>query len=82
MTTGHHIYEKKRRRIALNGVFYAAISSASFGFSPLFSLALIAAGLTNFDILSYRWAVAALVLVIYAASKKKSLRLTSFDEVW
>ena len=82
MGVGQHIYEKKRRRIALNGVFYAAISSASFGFSPLFSLALIAAGLSNFDVLSYRWAVAALVLVIYAFSKKKTLRLTSFDEVW
>lgn len=79
---GHSIYEKKRRRIALNGIFYASISSASFGFSPLFSLALIAAGLSNLDVLSYRWSVAAIVLVIYALSKKKSLRLNSFDEVW
>ena len=75
-------HEKKRRRITLNGLFYAAISSASFGFSPLFSLALIAAGLSNLDVLSYRWSVAAIVLVIYALSKKKSLRLNSFDEVW
>lgn len=82
MSIGHSIYEKKRRRIALNGVFYAAISSASFGFSPLFSLALIAAGLSNFDVLSYRWLVAAAVLVIYALSKKKTLRLNSFDETW
>ena len=82
MSIGHSIYEKKRRRIALNGIFYASISSASFGFSPLFSLALIAAGLSNLDVLSYRWTVAAIVLVIYALSKKKSLRLNSFDEVW
>ena len=82
MSIGHSIYEKKRRRIALNGIFYASISSASFGFSPLFSLALIAAGLSNLDVLSYRWSVAAIVLVIYALSKKKSLRLNSFDEVW
>ena len=82
MSIGHSIYEKKRRRIALNGIFYASISSASFGFSPIFSLALIAAGLSNLDVLSYRWSVAAIVLVIYALSKKKSLRLNSFDEVW
>lgn len=82
MSIGHSIYEKKRGRIALNGIFYASISSASFGFSPLFSLALIAAGLSNLDVLSYRWSVAAIVLVIYALSKKKSLRLNSFDEVW
>ena len=75
-------HEKMRRRITLNGLFYAAISSASFGFSPLFSIALIAAGLTNFDVLSYRWLTAALVLVIYAFIKVKSLRLNSFSEVW
>jgi drug/metabolite transporter (DMT)-like permease len=75
-------YERQRRRIHLNGIFYAAISSASFGFSPLFSIALITAGLSNFDILSYRWGTAALVLIIYAACRKKSLRLNSFDEIW
>ena len=73
-------YEKKKRRITINGIFYAAISSMSFGFSPLFSLALIAAGLSDFDILSYRWLIAGLVLMIYAFCKKKSLRLNSFDE--
>ena len=75
-------YEKKKRRITINGIFYAAISSMSFGFSPLFSLALIAAGLSDFDILSYRWLIAGLVLMIYAFFKKKSLRLNSFDEAW
>lgn len=75
-------HEKKRRRITIKGLFYAAISSASFGFSPLFSLALIAAGLSNFDVLSYRWLTAAVVLVIYATCKKKTLKLNSFDEVW
>ena len=75
-------YEKKKRRITINGIFYAAISSMSFGFSPLFSLALIAAGLSDFDILSYRWLIAGIVLMIYALCKKKSLRLNSFDEAW
>lgn len=75
-------HERKRRRITINGLFYAAISSASFGFSPLFSLALITAGLSNFDVLSYRWMTAAIVLIIYAACKKKTLRLNSHDEAW
>jgi len=66
----------------MNGFFYAAISSASFGFSPLFSIGLLAAGLSGFDILSYRWGIAGLVLMIYAFCKKKSLRLTSWDETW
>ena len=75
-------HAKKRQRITINGVFYAALSSASFGFSPLFSLGLVALGLTDFDILSYRWFIAAAVLVIYALCKKTSLRLNSFDEAW
>lgn len=78
----HTRYEKKRRRIRINGIFYAAISSASFGFSPLFSIGLLAAGLSNFDILSYRWGIAGLVLMIYAFIKKKSLKLLSWDEAW
>ena len=82
MEIAHSRYIKKKKRITLNGVFYAIISSCSFGFSPLFSLGLLAAGLSNFDVLSYRWAVAAIVLMIYAASKGKTLRLASFDEAW
>ena len=82
MSIYQELHEKKRRRIKHNGVFYASISSASFGFSPLFSIALLSAGLSSFDVLSYRWAVAAIVLMIYAFCKKKTLRLNSFDEVW
>lgn len=82
MEVAHSRYIKKKKRITLNGVFYAIISSCSFGFSPLFSLGLLAAGLSNFEVLSYRWAVAAIVLMIYAASKGKTLKLGSFDEVW
>jgi drug/metabolite transporter (DMT)-like permease len=82
MAQHQEIYEKKKRRIRLNGTFYAIISSASFGFSPLFSLGLVAVGLTNADILSYRWGLAGIVLMIYAFCKKKTLRFNSFDEVW
>ena len=82
MSTALARYEKKKRRIRHNGFFYAAISSASFGFSPLFSIALLAAGLSNFDVLSYRWLVAGVVLLVYALIKKKKLQLNSFEEAW
>ena len=75
-------YQKKQRRLRVNGMFYAAISSASFGFSPLFSIALLTAGLTDFDVLSYRWLLAAIVLVIYSLCKGKTLRIASSDEFW
>ena len=74
MSTVQQKYEIKKRRITINGIFYAVISSMSFGFSPLFSLALITAGLSDFDILSYRWLIAGIVLMIYAFCKKKTLR--------
>lgn len=73
--------EKKAGRIRLNGIFYASISSASFGFSPLFSISLLSAGLSNFDVLSYRWGIAGIVLIIYSIIKKKSLRFNSSDEI-
>lgn len=82
MNTIRESHEKKRRRITINGIFYAIISSASFGFSPIFSIGLISAGLSNFDILSYRWGIAGLVLMIYAIFKKKPLWPKSFDESW
>ena len=82
MSSIHELHERKRKRIKLNGIFYASVSSASFGFSPLFSLGLLAAGLSDFDVLSYRWLIAGIVLMIYALCKKKSLRLNSFDEAW
>lgn len=82
MSTILEQHEKKRKRIKFNGVFYASLSSASFGFSPLFSLGLLAAGLSGFDVLSYRWMIAGLVLMIYAFFKKKSLRINSFSEGW
>jgi drug/metabolite transporter (DMT)-like permease len=82
MISIHELHERKRKRIKLNGIFYASVSSASFGFSPLFSLGLLAAGLSDFDVLSYRWLIAGIVLMIYALCKKKSLRLNSFDEAW
>lgn len=75
-------FGKKQKRIRLNGIFYAVISSASFGFSPLFSIGLLAAGLSNFEVLSYRWLIAAMILMTYSMFKKKSLRLNSFDEAW
>ena len=63
MSTILEQHEKKRKRIIHNGVFYASVSSASFGFSPLFTIGLLAAGLNELDILSYRWLIAGIVLI-------------------
>lgn len=82
MEIAHRRYEKKSRRIRINGIFYAVISAASFGFSPLFSIDLLDGGLSNFNILAYRWTLAAIVLMVYAWCKGKKLRISSFGEFW
>ena len=74
-------YIRKQRRIKRNGIFYAILSSVSFGFSPLFSIGLMAV-MSNMSILSYRWALAAIVLVIYSLAKGKTLRFNSASEFW
>ena len=63
------------------GIIDAIISSSTFGFSPFFSVSLLALGLGTLDILSYRWGVAALALCIIAAAGRKSLRITG-REFW
>lgn len=58
------------------GIVDAVISSSSFGFSPFFSVSLLALGLETMDILSYRWGIAALALCIIAAAGRKSLKVS------
>lgn len=48
----------------LKGVLYAAVSSATFGLAPFFSISLLALGYGSFEVLTYRWGVAALALTL------------------
>ena len=62
---------------------HAQVTQDALAFVPLDDdQLLLAAGLTSFDVLSYRWLIAGIVLMIYAFCKKKTLRLNSFDEAW
>lgn len=55
------------------GIIDAIISSSTFGFSPFFSVSLLAMGLGALDVLSYRWGIATLVLLLIAIWTKKSV---------
>lgn len=46
----------------VKGILYAALSSSTFGLAPLFTLLLLAAGYSSFEVLTYRWGVAAICL--------------------
>lgn len=48
----------------IKGIAYAILSSSTFGFAPFFTLLLIGYGLSTFEVLTYRWEVAALALGI------------------
>lgn len=59
----------------LKGIAYAALSSSTFGLAPLFTLLLFAAGYSAFEVLAYRWSVAALALGAFALLSGRSFRL-------
>lgn len=57
------------------GILYAALSSSTFGLAPFFSLLLLAAGYSSFEVLSYRWGVASLFLGTCGVFAGRSFRL-------
>ena len=49
----------------IKGILYAAVSSSTFGLAPFFSITLLLAGFSAFEVLSYRWGVASIVLIVF-----------------
>ncbi|MCM1347713.1 MAG: DMT family transporter [Bacteroidales bacterium] len=64
----------KKERKSVSGIADAIISSSSFGLSPFFSVSLLMAGLSTFEVLTYRWGVATFVLTAFALVSGKSLK--------
>lgn len=63
----------------ISGVFYAVISSASFGLIPLFSISLLASGIAMPTILFYRFAAAAAMMAVVMLLTGRSFRLGMRD---
>lgn len=61
------------------GITYAVLSSSTFGLSPFFTLLLIGYGLSSFDVLFYRWGIAALALGAFGVATGHSLRVGRRD---
>ena len=57
------------------GIILAAVSSLTFGFVPFFSVTLMDAGFSPFEVLAYRWGVATLVLLAVGLLMRKSFRV-------
>lgn len=60
----------------LQGVTCAALSSSTFGLAPLFSILLLSYGFSSFEVLTYRWGVAAAALLIFGWSRGCRFRVS------
>ena len=63
----------------IKGILYAAVSSSTFGLAPFFSLTLLLAGFSAFEVLSYRWGVATIALTMFGWCSGCSFRLEKKD---
>ena len=61
----------------IKGILYAAVSSSTFGLAPFFSVTLLMIGFSAFEVLSYRWGVASIVLTVLGLSLLRAI--TSFS---
>mgnify|MGYP001512220668 FL=1 len=63
----------------IKGILYPAVSSSTFGLAPFFSLTLLLAGFSAFEVLSYRWGVATIALTLFGWCSGCSFRLEKKD---
>ena len=63
----------------IKGILYAAVSSSTFGLAPFFSITLLLAGFSAFEVLSYRWGVASIVLIVFGWLSGCNFRLAKKD---
>ena len=63
----------------IKGFLYAALSSSTFGLAPFFSISLLVAGFSSFEVLTYRWGIASLILAIAGIILGERFRITGKD---
>lgn len=59
----------------LRGLFYAIVSSATFGLIPLLALPVISSGMGNPSVLFYRFIISAVLMGIITLMKKSDMRI-------
>ena len=61
------------------GIAYAALSSSTFGLAPLFTVTLLRDGFSPFKVLTYRWGVASVALLLFGLATGRRLRIARRD---
>lgn len=65
--------EEKRKSI--RGLIYAVVSSATFGLVPLFAIPALKAGVSVNSVVSYRFAISALLVGLVLLARRESFRI-------
>ena len=65
------------QNVSIKGFIYAALSSATFGLAPFFTISLLLAGFSSFEVLAYRWGIASLTLVVFGIMLGETFRISS-----
>lgn len=63
----------------IKGYAYAALSSSTFGLAPFFTISLLSAGFSSFEVLAYRWGIASLALALFGLMLKETFRISRKD---
>lgn len=63
----------------IKGILLAAVSSSTFGLAPFFSITLLMMGFSVFEVLTYRWGIAAIILTIFGLLSGCDFRLGKKD---
>lgn len=63
----------------IKGILLAAVSSSTFGLAPFFSITLLLMGISAFEVLSYRWGIAAVILTVFGLLSGCDFRLNRKD---
>lgn len=63
----------------IKGYIYAALSSSTFGLAPFFTISLLTAGFSSFEVLAYRWGIASLSLALFGMMLKETFRIGRKD---
>lgn len=69
----------KNAKCLHKGFIYAALSSATFGLAPFFTISLLLAGFSSFEVLAYRWGIASLTLVVFGIMLGETFRISRKD---
>ena len=67
------------QNVSIKGFIYAALSSATFGAGSFFTISLLLAGFSSFEVLAYRWGIASLTLVVFGIMLGETFRISRKD---